>query len=155
MPPALTFPGVYVQEIPSGVRTITGVSTSIAAFVGKTARGPVNKPVTITSVADYERTFGPLSLDHPLGFAVRDFYLNGGAIGVVVRAFKKKDAASDVAQIDANLLLLEAATEGTWSDDLRARMVMCRRRRCSGRSCARWQRPHRAARFRPALFVGS
>jgi len=39
MPAALTFPGVYVEEIPSGVRTITGVATSIAAFAGRTPLG--------------------------------------------------------------------------------------------------------------------
>ena len=45
MPAALTYPGVYVEEIPSGVRTITGVATSITAFVGRALRGPVNKAV--------------------------------------------------------------------------------------------------------------
>jgi len=35
MPAALTYPGVYIEEIPSGVRTITGVATSITAFLGK------------------------------------------------------------------------------------------------------------------------
>ena len=34
MPVPPTYPGVYVQEISSGVRTISGVATSIAAFVG-------------------------------------------------------------------------------------------------------------------------
>jgi len=29
MPVALSYPGVYIEEIPSGVRTITGVATSI------------------------------------------------------------------------------------------------------------------------------
>ena len=39
MPVALTYPGVYVEEIPSGVHTITGVSTSVTAFIGYTQRG--------------------------------------------------------------------------------------------------------------------
>jgi phage tail sheath protein FI len=43
MPVAVSYPGVYIQEIPSGVRTITGVSTSIAAFFGRTQKGPINK----------------------------------------------------------------------------------------------------------------
>ena len=34
MPISVTYPGVYIEEIPSGVQTITGVATSIAAFVG-------------------------------------------------------------------------------------------------------------------------
>ena len=35
MPATLTYPGVYIEEVPSGVRTITGVATSITAFVGR------------------------------------------------------------------------------------------------------------------------
>ncbi len=42
MPVTLTYPGVYVEEIPSGVRTVTGVATSITAFIGRALRGPVN-----------------------------------------------------------------------------------------------------------------
>lgn len=34
MPVALSYPGVYIEEVPSGVRTITGVATSIALFIG-------------------------------------------------------------------------------------------------------------------------
>ena len=34
MPQALTYPGVYVEEVPSGVRTIAGVATSIGLFIG-------------------------------------------------------------------------------------------------------------------------
>ena len=40
MPVSVSYPGVYIEEIPSGVRTITGVATSITAFVGKALRGP-------------------------------------------------------------------------------------------------------------------
>ena len=39
----VSYPGVYVQERSSGVRTITGVSTSIAAFFGRTTKGPINQ----------------------------------------------------------------------------------------------------------------
>ena len=119
MPAALTYPGVYVEEIPSGVHTITGVSTSVTAFVGRTARGPVDTPTTVTSVADYERTFGPLDLDYPLGFSVRDFYLNGGTIAIIVRAYK---GAPSVAAIDAKGLKLVAASPGAWGSQLRARV---------------------------------
>ena len=42
-------------------------------------------PITITSYADFERTFGGLWKESTLGFAVRDFFLNGGQRGIVVR----------------------------------------------------------------------
>src|ERR1051325_3482079 len=91
MPSALTFPGVYVEEIPRGGRTIAGVPTSIAAFAGRTARGPVHEARTITSWADFERLYGGLSRDYPLSYAVRDFYVNGGTTAVIIRLYKQKD----------------------------------------------------------------
>ena len=87
MPAALSYPGVYVEEIPSGVRTITGVATSITAFIGRASRGPVNKATTINSYGDFERIFGGLWVDSSLGYAVRDFYLNGGSQAIIVRLF--------------------------------------------------------------------
>jgi phage tail sheath protein FI len=87
MPSTLTYPGVYIEEIPSGVRTITGVATSITAFVGRALRGPVNEAVTINSYGDYERIFGGLWLDSSMSYAVRDFYLNGGSQAIIVRLF--------------------------------------------------------------------
>jgi phage tail sheath protein FI len=87
MPVTPTYPGVYVEEIPSGVRTITGVATSITAFIGRTRRGPVDQPVTVTNFGDVERIFGGLYIDSTLGHAVRDFYLNGGGQAIIVRLF--------------------------------------------------------------------
>ncbi len=87
MPVTPTYPGVYVEEIPSGVRTITGVATSITAFLGRAGRAPTDRPVTINSFGDFERTFGGLWSQSALGYAVRDFYLNGGSQAVIVRLF--------------------------------------------------------------------
>jgi phage tail sheath protein FI len=98
MPAALSYPGVYVEEIPSGVRTITGVATSVAAFVGRALRGPIDEAVDITSYGDFERIFGGLWTGSTMGFAVRDFFLNGGARAVIVRLFRD-DAVVAVAAI--------------------------------------------------------
>jgi phage tail sheath protein FI len=87
MPVTPTYPGVYIEEIPSGVRTITGVATSITAFIGRALRGPVNEAVTINSFADFERRFGGLWVDSTMSYAVRDFYLNGGSQAIIVRLF--------------------------------------------------------------------
>jgi uncharacterized protein len=78
-------PGVYVEEVPGAVRAIQGVPTGIAAFLGRTARGPVNDPVSISGFDDFERTFGGLTREHPLGHAVRGFCRNGGSRAIVVR----------------------------------------------------------------------
>src|ERR1043166_7150537 len=85
MPATLTYPGVYVEEIPSGVHTIPGVATSITAFIGQADRGPIDEAFVISSFGDFERNFGGLSLTSTMSFAVRDFYLNGGSKAVIVR----------------------------------------------------------------------
>jgi hypothetical protein len=87
MPVSPTYPGVYVEEVPSGVRTIVGVGTSITAFVGRALRGPTNEPTTVNGFGDFERIFGGLWIKSRLGFAVRDFFVNGGGQGVIVRLF--------------------------------------------------------------------
>ena len=62
MPQPLLQPGVYIEEISSGVRTITGVATSIALFLGWAARGPTTRAVRISSFSDYQRTYGGLEI---------------------------------------------------------------------------------------------
>ena len=121
MPSALTYPGVYVEEIPSGVRTITGVATSIAAFAGFAPRGPIDRAVTITSWADYERIFGGLVSDYPLGYAVRDFYENGGATAIIIRTFAMPNGGQ-VGTITKDDFKVEAASPGTWAKNLRMRV---------------------------------
>jgi hypothetical protein len=85
MPSTLTFPGVYIEEIPSGVRTIVGVSTSDTAFVDFFRRGPVNQAVRITSFSDFERVFGGLDTRSEASYGIQQFYLNGGSIAWVIR----------------------------------------------------------------------
>jgi phage tail sheath protein FI len=125
MPVAPTYPGVYIEEIPSGVRTITGVATSITAFIGRALRGPVNKATTINSYGDFERIFGGLWVKSPLGYAVRDFFLNGGGQAIIVRLFHLEDPAAtptpppSKTPLTAGNLTLEAAYEGGWGANLR------------------------------------
>ena len=123
MPVTLTYPGVYIEEIPSGVRTITGVATSITAFVGRARRGPTNEVVVINSFGDFERIFGGLWAESSLGYAVRDFYLNGGSQAVIVRLFNAETVngvTSPPARFNAGNVQLEAANEGKWGAYLRA-----------------------------------
>jgi phage tail sheath protein FI len=122
MPVSVSYPGVYIEEIPSGVRTIANVATSITAFVGKAVRGPVGEPVTITSFSDFERLFGGLHRDLTLGYAVRDFFLNGGAIAIIVRLYKPTNNKGSKASFNIGNLSLEAANEGAWGQKVRVRI---------------------------------
>jgi phage tail sheath protein FI len=124
MPAALSYPGVYIQEVPSGVRTITGVATSITAFVGRAVAGPTDDPQMLTSFADYERRFGGLDAACPMSYAVRDFYLNGGTIALVVRVVHDDASAATITLVGsgspADDLVLEAASAGAWGNRLSA-----------------------------------
>ena len=132
MPVTPTYPGVYIEEVPSGVRTITGVATSITAFIGRAPRGPVNEPTTINSFGDYERQFGGLSVESTMSYAVRDFYLNGGSQAIIVRLYNSPPPESppvpEVATITLSAtgsplnppLMLEAASPGAWGSKLSA-----------------------------------
>jgi Bacteriophage tail sheath protein len=96
MPFSPTYPGVYIEEIPSGVRSISGVATSITTFIGRAKQGPVDDPIAINSFADFERHFGVLDAACPLSYAVRDFFLGGGRQAVIVRLCHRFFPASHV-----------------------------------------------------------
>jgi phage tail sheath protein FI len=136
MPQTLTFPGVYIEEIPSSVRPITGVATSIAAFVDYFTRGPIDTAVQILSVADFEREFGGLNSQSEASYAVHQFFLNGGAQAWIIRVGKTSaspnqlaTASLDIDDKSANPLVRVTAGEkirgksvlnpGTWANFLR------------------------------------
>ena len=126
MPVQPTYPGVYVQEASSGVRTIAGVSTSITAFLGAAKRGPVNKATLILSYSDYERRFGGLSKTSEMSYAVRQFFLNGGSRAVVVRLARDPLAASRTLYIDKDendvSLLVTALDQGSEGNQIEVRV---------------------------------
>jgi phage tail sheath protein FI len=106
--PEYLSPGVYIEEVPSSLKAIEGVSTSTAAFVGRADRGtvpgyvwqgsgtpslpftpsggfvltPDPAPVLVTSFADFQRQFGPPQ-SIPLPNDTHDY----GYLGWAVRAF--------------------------------------------------------------------
>jgi len=121
MPALLRHPGVYIEEIPSGVRTITGVATSITAFVGRAWRGPLDEPVAIFSYADYEREFGGLWRNSSVSYAVQQYFLNGGGQALIVRVANAGGVAAAAATITLPVgTTLVAANPGTWGRNLRA-----------------------------------
>src|SRR5262249_52580934 len=96
-------------------------ATSITAFVGYTARGPVNKAVRIANFGDYQRTFGNLSQDSEIGYAVQQFFLNGGSDAYVVRVARSASAAKITLQdmTPGPVLAVFAASEGVWGNSVR------------------------------------
>ena len=122
MPVQTTYPGVYIEERPSGVHTIVGVSTSVTAFVGAASRGPADTPVRVFSFADYLRTFGPpLDEGQPMGHAVQHFFINGGSEAVIVRALGARAAQAsttfkETLSTGTDVLTLTAIGAGEWAN---------------------------------------
>ncbi|MDB5661830.1 MAG: hypothetical protein JWN59_168 [Sphingomonas bacterium] len=85
MPVTPTYPGVYIEEISSGVRPIAGVATSTAAFVGSFAKGLLNEAVQLFSIADFEREYRGLDRYSETSYAIQQFFVNGGTQTWVVR----------------------------------------------------------------------
>lgn len=83
--PELLRPDVYVEEVPSppGVPL---VPVSTGAFVGVTARGPVDEATLIDSFTAYWNRFGGYRSDSFMTYAVKGFFDNGGSRCYIVRA---------------------------------------------------------------------
>jgi hypothetical protein len=125
MPPTLTYPGVYIVEVPSGVHTITGVATSIAAFFGQASQGPLNTPIECESPSDFTRNFGAPIPGGYLGQMVQQFFANGGSDCYVVRIAGSGGGVSAAASstilkdlTGTQVLTLNGASQGVWSNNL-------------------------------------
>ena len=121
MPVQYTYPGIYVEEIPSGVRPVAGASTSETAFVDFFRKGPVDQPVRLTSFGDFEREFGGLDARSEASYAIRQFYLNGGSIVWGVRVASNAETADRIlggGSPEQATLVVSAVSPGAWGNDL-------------------------------------
>jgi Bacteriophage tail sheath protein len=126
MPAALTYPGVYVEELPSGVHTITGVATSITAFVGWAPQGPVDRAVLVESWTEFESQFGGLYSGSYLGYAVNAFFANGGSQAYIIRLAwdgTTNPCATASAPNAVGSVTLYASSPGGWGNNLEVQVV--------------------------------
>jgi phage tail sheath protein FI len=138
--PTYLHPGVYIEEIPSGVKTIEGVGTSTAAFVGFTTKGPLNEPRLLFNFDDYVRRYGgirDLGADpsgDPMGFSVAAFFQNGGTKAYIVRLARGTvgnpltRAAGYIRHPDpadtTHMLEFSGLNEGAWANGLIVRVAL-------------------------------
>lgn len=91
-------PGVHVEELPSGAKSIQGMGTGTTAFLGPTRYGPITQvPPLLSSLAEFEQFYGDsqdLSL-HPgipqtnhLWYSTRAFFEEGGTRLHISRVFR-------------------------------------------------------------------
>jgi uncharacterized protein len=117
-------PGVYVEEVSSGVRPLEGVSTSTVAFLGESERGPLDRAVLVTSFIEFQTTYGGFLDDSYLAHSALQFFNNGGKRLYVLRV-AKGTATADVSIADrkgspAKTLTVVATSPGAWGNDLEA-----------------------------------
>ena len=109
--PEFLSPGVFVEEIRTGTRSIEGVGTATAGFLGMARRGPV-RPTPIRSWPEYQQWFGGHDIDRSyLSFAVEGFFANGGKRCVIAR-ITAGDAS--YARLTLGGLHLVATGPGAW-----------------------------------------
>jgi len=130
--PTYLHPGVYVEEIPSGVKPIEGVGTSTAIFIGFANKGTVGEPVAIGKWDDYARLYGGHrdtgadTKGDPMAYAVAAFFQNGGTQAYIARlavaASGKPLAKAAGWQLmpgdSSKALLFTALDEGEWANGL-------------------------------------
>ncbi len=137
--PEYLAPGVFVEEVSFRNKTIEGVGTSTAGFVGPTRFGPVRgEPELLTSFADFERIYGGIDqleyggdpIHNYLAHAVRAFYEEGGNKLYVSRVYRQRDGDDGIAEATltgggspAGGLLLRARYPGL-AGNFRVEMVL-------------------------------
>jgi phage tail sheath protein FI len=128
--PEYLHPGVYVEEVSSGIRPIEGVSTSTAAFVGVTAKGIPNRATFVTKWEQFVRAFGAHITNSFLPYAVAQFFDNGGQRCYIVRVLNDVSAVQstrdlpsrETGGVPANTLRIKAKGSGAWGNDISVRV---------------------------------
>lgn len=122
-----TAPGVHIVEVPSGTRSIAGVSTSLTAFVGSALRGPTDDPTFVSSWSEYEDRFGGLWVHSLASHVVRQYFLEGGAQALIVRvvnrdamALRATDAVAALGDFAHLVVTVDGATTSTFDLDIAA-----------------------------------
>ena len=129
--PTYLSPGIYTRETDFSFY-VKQISTSSAAMVGVAEKGPINKPVLVTSWEQFINRFGAYINEGYLAYAARAFFDNGGSVLYVNRiahltdpndrdtltAVKSSAVLPDREATPADTLRILAVNEGVWGDEL-------------------------------------
>jgi hypothetical protein len=105
--------GLQVAEERGPEQSISRLSTARTAFVGRTLRGPVNHPVFIKSFAEFQHVFGGLWQPSLLGYAIEQYFDNGGREALIVRVVNGARSATLTLRAGPSVLRLQALRPGT------------------------------------------
>ncbi|MEA5082579.1 MAG: phage tail sheath family protein [Lachnospiraceae bacterium] len=126
-------PGVYVEEYDSSPRSIEGVGTSTAGFVGMAVKGPtIGAPSLVTNFADYQRQFGGFLTEYTheeyryLAYAVEQYFANGGTRCFISRVVPEN---ATIATASEGIISMRAANEGKWGNRILVSFVTTNKRK--------------------------
>jgi hypothetical protein len=105
--------GIRVEEEPGPDQAIARLGTGRTAFVGRTLRGPINRPIFIGSFTEFQHVFGGLWQPSPLGYAVEQFFDHGGREAIIVRVVNGARPATLTLTAGTSALRLRAMRPGT------------------------------------------
>lgn len=120
----LSYPGVYVEEVSSGIRPIAAAGTSTAAFVGITEKGPDNEVKRITNWTEFQTYYGTFVQDSYMAESVFQFFNNGGSQCYIARVSRDDAAAAGVtvqnraAAPIGDGIVFSATSKGDWGNFL-------------------------------------
>lgn len=133
MPGTITGRGVSTEGMPSGVYPIGAAATSIAAFAGWAPQGPADQATRVVSWADYQTQFGGFDARSYLGYAVNEFFNNGGQQAYIVRLVwngsltaasgSPTACATATASSVGGTLTLWARNPGAWGNSIQVSVV--------------------------------
>ncbi|MBM0745389.1 phage tail sheath subtilisin-like domain-containing protein (plasmid) [Phormidium sp. CLA17] len=118
----LTYPGVYVEEVSSGIRPIQSAGTSTAAFIGIAEKGPLNEAVKIFNFTEYQNLYGSFLNNSFLSHSVYQFFNNGGSQCYIIRIGTNLKTANIVLKDRGSTaqpsLTISAKSPGVWGNQL-------------------------------------
>ena len=126
-------PGVYVEEYDNSPRSIEGVGTSTAGFIGFAEKGPTEgAPSLVTSFKSFVKQFGGFLSEFThgeyryLANSVEQFFINGGTRCYVSRVIPEDAVA---ARKEMGILSVEAANEGKWGNRIQVSLSTVEKRK--------------------------
>ena len=126
-------PGVYVEEYDNSPRSIEGVGTSTAGFIGLAEKGPVEgAPQLVTNMRSFKQQFGGFLSEFGYGEyrylanSVEQFFDNGGTRCYVMRV-APKDAKP--ASAKKGILNVTASSPGAWGNKIQVMLSTNKKRK--------------------------
>jgi phage tail sheath protein FI len=124
----VSYPGVYVEEVSSGVRPIAAASTSTAAFVGEAEKGSLIAALKVFNFTQYQNLYGGFQAGSFLSHAVFQFFNNGGSQCYIVRVSGANTRTANIVLNDRGAvtqasLTVSAVSPGVWGNQLTVRIT--------------------------------